>query len=47
MRVQEFDWIFDGDDVVELRFIDDIDDRRQCRTLAAAGRSGNQDYAVF
>src|SRR5215216_3375530 len=30
VRVQEFDGVFDGDDVVRLRVVDQIDDGGQC-----------------
>src|SRR5438477_12811062 len=42
MAVQELDRIFNRDDVIELRFIDQIDDGCESRTLATAGWTGHQ-----
>ena len=47
VRVQKLDRIFDRDDVVVVRFVDQIDDRGECRTLTAAGWSSDQHDAVF
>ena len=43
--VQEFDWIFDGDDVVDLA-VDAIQKRCQSRRLAAAGTAGHKNDAI-
>ena len=45
--MQKFDRILDRHDVIELLFIDQINNRCQRGTLTAACRSGNQDDAVF
>src|SRR5258708_3626715 len=45
--VQKLNRVFDGDDVIELRLVDQIDDRRQRGTLAATGRPGHQHDPVF
>src|SRR2546421_12160172 len=42
MAVQELDRIFNRDDVIELRFIDQIDDGCEGGTLATAGWTGHQ-----
>src|SRR2546427_821729 len=47
MPVKKLDRIFNRDDVIELCFVDQIDDRRQRRALAAARRPGNQDDAIL
>src|SRR6185437_10086866 len=39
--------IFDGDDVVVVRLVDQVDDCREGRTLAAAGWSSDEYDAVF
>src|SRR5260370_41813066 len=45
--VQKLNRVFDGDDVIELRLVDQIDDRSQRGTLAATGRPGHQHDPVF
>src|SRR6266849_8366885 len=45
--VEKFYRVFDGDDVIELGFVDQIDNGRQRGTLAAAGRPGHQDDPIF
>ena len=45
--VQELDRILDGEDVFGAGLVDQIDDRRQRRRLARAGRTGDQDDAVL
>src|SRR5258708_3475899 len=45
--VQKVNRVFDSDDVVELRLVDQIDDRRQRGTLAATGRPGHQHDPGF
>jgi len=45
--VKEFYGIFNRHDVVVLRFVDQIDDRRQRRALSAPGWTGNQHDAVL
>ena len=47
MRVQKLDRILDGDDVVVVRFVDQIDDRSERRTLATAGWPSDQHDPVF
>src|SRR5436309_1958049 len=42
VTVKKLNRIFDRDDVIELRFIDQIDDCRERRTLAAAGWTSDQ-----
>ena len=47
VRVQKLDRIFDGDDVVVVSLVDQIDNRRERGTLAASGWSSDQHDAVF
>jgi hypothetical protein len=42
VRVEELNRVFDGDDVVGPRFVDLVDDGRQRRGLARAGRPGDE-----
>src|SRR5436190_6640675 len=45
--MEKLNWIFDRDDVIELRFINQIDNRCQSRTLAAARGAGHQHDTVL
>ena len=45
--MKKFDRIFNGDDVVVLSLIDQVDNRREGGTLPAAGRSRYQHDPVF
>src|SRR5260370_24891185 len=45
--VQKFDWVFDGNYVIKLRLVNQIDDGRQGRTLSTARRAGHQDDPVL
>ena len=47
MRVQKLDRIFDRDDVVVVRLVDEIDDRGEGRALTASGWSSDEHDAVF
>ena len=47
VQVQELDRVLDGDDVVGARLVDQVDDRRQRRGLAGAGRAGDQHDTVL
>ncbi len=47
VRVQKLDRIFNRDDVVVVRFVDQIDDGGQRRTLAAAGWSSDQHNPIL
>jgi hypothetical protein len=42
VRVQKLNRIFNGDNVVVLRLVNEIDDGRQGRAFSAAGRTRNQ-----
>ena len=44
--VDEFDRVFDRDDVILARLVRVIHDRRQRRGLAAAGRAGDEDESL-
>ncbi len=45
MDVQEFDWIFDGEDVNSERLVDEVDDRGQCRGLG--GLPGEKNRSLI
>src|SRR5437588_8669492 len=47
MRMQKLDRIFDRHDMIVLRLINQIDNRRQGRALARTGRAGYQHDAVL
>src|SRR5581483_638656 len=47
VRVQEFDGIFDGQDVVSAGFIDQVNDGRQGGGLSRPGWSGDQHNPVL
>ena len=47
VRVEELDGVFDGDDVVSLRLVDEVDDGGQRRGLARARRARHQHDAVL
>src|SRR5437868_9726492 len=47
VAVQEIDRILDRDDVIKLRFVNQIDNRRERRALAAAGRTSDQHDTVL
>src|ERR1043166_1969111 len=47
VRVEILNWIFDGDNVVMLSLVDDVDHSRLSRTLAGAGWSGHQHQAIL
>ena len=44
--VQELDRVFDGDDVVGARAVDEVDERGERRRLSGAGRAGDQHEAA-
>ncbi|OPZ11150.1 MAG: hypothetical protein BWZ10_02240 [candidate division BRC1 bacterium ADurb.BinA364] len=46
VRIEEFDRVLDGDDVLAAGQIDLLDDRRQSGGLAAARGAGDKDQAV-
>ena len=46
VRMQEFDRVFDRDDVIGLLFVDLVQDRGQCRRFAAPRWSGNEHDAI-
>src|SRR5712691_10714862 len=45
--MQKLDWIFDGDYVVILCLVDQIDNRGQCRALTTPGRACHEHYAIL
>ncbi len=45
--VQKFYRVFDGDDVVELRLVDEVYDGRERRTFTAPRWACDEDDAVF
>ena len=47
VRVEKLNRIFDRDDVIELRVINEIDDSCERGTLAASRGTGNQDDAIL
>src|SRR2546423_8961421 len=47
MHMQKLDWILDSDDVVIMSLVDQIDDGRQRRTLAAARRPCHQHDSIL
>src|SRR5215213_328019 len=47
MRVEKLDRIFDGYDVIVVRLIDQIDNRRQRRALTTSGWSSDEHNTVF
>ena len=47
VAVQEFDGVFDGDDVIGARGVDAVDHGRQRGGFARAGRSGHQHQAAL
>ena len=47
VNVEELDGIFDGEDVFGARLVDEIDQRRERRRLARAGRPGDQHDPVL
>src|SRR5687768_16848956 len=47
VRMQKLNRVFNGDDVVILKLVHQVDDGRQSRTLATAGGTRNQHYPVF
>ncbi len=44
--MEVFDWIFDGDDMVVLLLVDDVDDCRLSGTFAGAGGTGDEHQTV-
>src|SRR5213075_2726607 len=46
VRMHELDRIFNGDDVQRARFVDQLDDRRERRRLAAARRAGDENESA-
>src|SRR5689334_9673759 len=47
VRVQKLDRVFDRNDVVVMRFVDKVDDRRESRALAAAGWASDENDAIL
>ena len=45
--MQEFDGVFDGDDVIGARRIDPVDHRRERRGFARTGGSGDEDQSAL
>src|SRR4029450_6193191 len=47
MAVQKLDRILDCDNVVVLRFVDQVDNCRERGALSTAGRTGNENNSIL